>query len=157
MANETKLPLPPFTFESATQKVRLAEDGWNSRDPAKVALAYTVDSRWRNRSEFINGREEIIEFLTKKWEKETEYRLVKELWAFHENHIAVRFAYEWQDKDGKWFRSYGNENWEFAENGQMRVRHACINDLEIEESERKMRWPIGRRPDDEPTLTELGF
>lgn len=157
MADETKPPLPPFTFVTATQKVRLAEDGWNSRDPAKVALAYTVDSRWRNRSEFINGREEIIAFLTQKWRKETEYRLVKELWAFHENQIAVRFAYEWQNAGGKWFRSYGNENWEFADNGQMRVRHASINDVEIEESDRKMRWPMGRRPDDEPTLTELGF
>ncbi len=157
MTNETKPPLPPFTFETATEKVRLAEDGWNSRDPAKVALAYTVDSRWRNRSEFINGREEIIAFLTKKWEKEAEYRLAKELFAFHENHIAVRFAYEWQDADGKWFRAYGNENWEFAENGQMRVRHASINDVPIEESDRKFHWPMGRRPDDEPSLSELGL
>lgn len=157
MTDETKPPLPPFTFETATEKVRLAEDGWNSRDPAKVALAYTVDSRWRNRSEFINGREEIIAFLTKKWEKEREYRLTKELFAFHENHIAVRFAYEWQDADGNWFRAYGNENWEFAENGQMRVRHASINDVPIEESERKFRWPMGRRPDDEPALSELGL
>ncbi len=157
MTNETKPPLPPFTFETATEKVRLAEDGWNSRDPAKVALAYTVDSRWRNRSEFINGREEIIAFLTKKWEKEREYRLTKELFAFHENHIAVRFAYEWQDAGGNWFRAYGNENWEFAENGQMRVRHASINDVPIEESERKFHWPMGRRPDDEPSLSELGL
>lgn len=157
MTDEIKPPLPPFTLETATQKVRLAEDGWNSRDPAKVALAYTVDSRWRNRSEFINGREEIIAFLTKKWEKEGEYRLAKELFAFHENHIAVRFAYEWQDADGKWFRAYGNENWEFAENGQMRVRHASINDVPIEESDRKFHWPMGRRPDDEPSLSELGL
>lgn len=157
MTDETKPPLPPFTFETATEKVRLAEDGWNSRDPAKVALAYTVDSRWRNRSEFINGREEIIAFLTKKWEKEREYRLTKELFAFHENHIAVRFAYEWRDADGNWFRAYGNENWEFVENGQMRVRHASINDVPIEESERKFHWPMGRRPDGEPSLSELGL
>jgi nuclear transport factor 2 (NTF2) superfamily protein len=150
-------PLPPFDQASAIQKVRLAEDGWNSRDPEKVALAYTLDSRWRNRSEFITGREEIVQFLTRKWAKELDYRLIKELWAFHENRIAVRFAYEWHDEEGNWFRSYGNENWEFNPDGLMKYRHASINDLSIKESERKYHWPLGRRPDDHAGLSELGF
>lgn len=150
-------PLPPFTGESAIQKVRLAEDNWNSRDPEKVSLGYTEDSHWRNRSEFINGRREIVAFLTRKWAKELEYRLIKELWAFTENHIAVRFAYEWRDDSGNWFRSYGNENWEFNENGLMRLRFASINDLYIQELERKYRWPQGRRPDDHPGLSDLGL
>jgi hypothetical protein len=150
-------PAPPFTRETAVQKVRLAEDGWNSRDPEKVALAYTADSRWRNRSEFINGREAIIAFLKRKWTQELDYRLIKELWAFHENRIAVRFAYEWRDNSGSWYRSYGNENWKFDTEGLMCVRHASINDLAIEESDRKYHWPFGRRPDDHPGLTELGF
>ena len=150
-------PLPPFTRETAAQKVRGAEDGWNSRDPEKVALAYTIDSRWRNRSEFVNGREEIVAFLTRKWRKELDYRLIKELWAFAENRIAVRFAYEWHDDAGNWYRSYGNENWEFNPDGLMQVRHASINDLPIKESDRKYHWPLGRRPDDHPSLTDLGF
>jgi nuclear transport factor 2 (NTF2) superfamily protein len=150
-------PFPPFTRETAIQKVRLAEDGWNSRDPQKVALAYTSDSRWRNRHEFVNGRAEIIAFLTRKWARELDYRLIKELWAFDGNRIAVRFAYECHNASGNWFRSYGNENWEFAENGLMRVRHASINDLPISESDRKYRWPLGRRPDDHPSLSDLGF
>jgi nuclear transport factor 2 (NTF2) superfamily protein len=153
----TRPPLPPFTQESAAQKVRLAEDGWNSRDPEKVALAYTPDSRWRNRSEFINGRPEIVGFLSRKWNKELDYRLIKELWAFREHRIAVRFAYEWHDDSGNWYRSYGNENWEFDENGLMRLRLACINDLPIKESDRKYRWPLGRRPDGHPGLTDLGL
>jgi len=153
----TRPPLPPFTQESAAQKVRLAEDGWNSRDPEKVALAYTQDSRWRNRSEFVNGRPEIIAFLARKWNKELDYRLIKELWAFGADRIAVRFAYEWHDDSGNWFRSYGNENWEFDENGLMRLRLACINDLPIRESDRKYRWPLGRRPDGHPGLTDLGL
>jgi uncharacterized protein len=150
-------PVPPFTRETAIHKVRAAEDGWNSRDPEKVALAYTLNSRWRNRSEFLNGRPEIIEFLKRKWAKELEYRLIKELWAFDRSRIAVRFAYEWHDETGKWFRSYGNENWEFDENGLMRERHASINDLSIRESERKYHWPLGRRPDEHPGLSDLGF
>jgi nuclear transport factor 2 (NTF2) superfamily protein len=150
-------PVPPFTRESATQKVRLAEDGWNSHDPEKVALAYTVDSRWRNRAEFVNGRQEIIAFLKRKWAKELDYRLIKELWAFDGNRIAVRFAYEWQDDSASWFRSYGNENWEFDENGVMRVRHASINDLPIKDAERKYHWPLGRRPDGHPGLSDLGL
>jgi nuclear transport factor 2 (NTF2) superfamily protein len=150
-------PLPPFTRETAIQKVRLAEDGWNSRDPEKVALAYTIDSRWRNRAEFPRGREEIIQFLRRKWAKELDYRLIKELWAFTENRIAVRFAYEWHDDSGNWFRSYGTENWEFADDGLMRFRHASINDLPIKESERKYHWPLGRRPDGHPGLSELGL
>ncbi len=154
---ESRPPLPPFTRETATQKVRLAEDGWNRRDPEKVALAYTADSRWRNRAEFPVGREQIAEFLTRKWAKEREYRLIKELWAFDENRIAVRYAYEWQDHDGNWFRSYGNENWEFDERGLMRERHASINDLAISEEERLFRWPLGVRPDDHPGLSELGL
>ena len=150
-------PLPPFTEQSAVQKIRAAEDGWNGRDPVKVALAYTPDSRWRNRSDFINGRSEIEAFLTRKWEKELEYRLIKELWAFSGNHIAVRFAYEWHDSDGVWYRSYGNENWEFDDAGYMKTRHASINDVRIEEADRKFHWPQGRRPDDHPGLSELGL
>ena len=150
-------PLPPFTRESAIEKVRLAEDGWNSRDPAKVALAYSVDSRWRNRAEFATGREEIIAFLTRKWNRELDYRLIKELWAFGGDRIAVRFAYESHDDSGNWFRSYGNENWEFGEDGLMQRRFACINDLPINESERKYHWPLGRRPDDHSGLSELGL
>ena len=137
-------PLPPFTRESAIQKVRLAEDAWNSRDPEKVSLAYTIDSRWRNRGEFVNGREAIVSFLRRKWTREIDYRLIKELWAFHENRIAVRFAYECHDDSGNWYRSYGNENWEFDNEGLMRVRLASINDLPIKESERKYHWPLGR-------------
>ena len=144
----TRPPLPPFTRENAIQKVRLAEDGWNTRDPGKVALAYAIDSRWRNRSEFINGRNEIVAFLSRKWAKELNYRLIKELWAFTGNRIAVRFAYEWHDDSGHWFRSYGNENWEFNESGFMLRRFASINDLPIKEAERKFFWPLGRRPDE---------
>ena len=154
---ETKPPLPPFTVETATQKVRMAEDAWNSRDPQKVSMAYTVDSRWRNRSEFLQGREAIVEFLTRKWNRELEYRLIKELWATAGNRIAVRFAYEWRDDSGHWFRSYGNENWEFSEAGLMRRRIASINDLPISEDERQFLWPQGRRPDDHPGLSELGL
>ena len=148
-------PFPPFSRETAIAKIRAAEDGWNSRDPAKVAQAYTTDSRWRNRSEFPVGRAEIEAFLTRKWAKELEYRLIKELWAFTENRIAVRFAYEWHDADGNWFRSYGNENWEFDAEGYMAVRHASINDVPITEEERKFHWPQGRRPDDHPGLSDL--
>lgn len=150
-------PVPPFTHESAVQKVRLAEDGWNSRTPERVSLAYSQDSKWRNRSEFVTGREAIVAFLTRKWTKELDYRLVKELWAFTGNKIAVRFAYEWHDDSGNWYRSYGNENWEFDEQGLMTARHASINDLPILESERKFHWPLGRRPDDHPSLSELGL
>jgi nuclear transport factor 2 (NTF2) superfamily protein len=150
-------PVPPFTRETALQKVRRAEDAWNSRDAARVSLAYSLDSRWRNRSEFLRGRPAIVAFLTRKWEKELEYRLIKELWAFEGDRIAVRFAYEWRDSSGNWCRSYGNENWEFDENGLMRVRHASINDLGIGESERMYRWPQGRRPDGHPGLSELGL
>jgi uncharacterized protein len=153
----TRPPLPPFTRESAIQKVRLAEDGWNTRDPAKVALAYAIDSRWRNRSEFINGRNEIVAFLTRKWIKELDYRLIKELWAFGENRIAVRFAYEWHDDSGHWYRSYGNENWEFNDDGLMTLRFASINDLPILESDRKYHWPLGRRPEDHRGLSDLGL
>ncbi|MFB7996947.1 DUF1348 family protein [Streptomyces sp. NPDC056002] len=153
----TRPPLPPFTRETAIEKVRLAEDGWNSRSPQKVALAYSEDSRWRNRAEFITGREAIVEFLSRKWNRELDYRLVKELWAFEGHRIAVRFAYEWHDDSGHWFRSYGNENWEFDDDGLMRTRHASINDLPIEDSERKYHWPLGRRPDDHPGLTDLGL
>jgi hypothetical protein len=153
----TRPPLPPFTRETAIQKVRLAEDAWNSRDPEKVSLGYTPDSRWRNRSEFVNGRAAIVAFLTRKWVKELDYRLIKELWAFTDARIAVRFAYEWHDDSGNWYRSYGNENWDFDENGLMKVRHASINDLPIKESDRKYRWPLGRRPDDHPSLSDLGF
>ncbi|WP_225774768.1 DUF1348 family protein [Pseudomonas sp. Marseille-Q5115] len=154
---ETRPPLPPFTRDTAILKVRLAEDGWNSRDAAKVALAYTPDTRWRNRAEFATNRDEAEAFLRRKWNKELEYRLIKELWAFTENRIAVRYAYEWHDDSGNWFRSYGNENWEFADNGLMAHRFACINDLPITEAERKFRWPLGRRPDDHPGLSELGL
>lgn len=154
---ESRPPLPPFTRESATLKVRLAEDAWNTRDANKVALAYTVDSRWRNRAEFPVGRAEIVEFLQRKWQREREYRLIKELWAFTDNRIAVRFAYEWRDAEGSWYRSYGNENWEFSEAGLMRVRYASINDLAIDESSRLFHWPLGRRPDDHPGLSELGL
>jgi len=153
----TRPPLPPFTRETAIQKTRAAEDGWNSRDPEKVSLAYSPDSRWRNRSEFITGRQEIVAFFKRKWAKELDYRLIKELWAFENNRIAVRFAYEWHDDSGNWFRSYGNENWEFDEDGLMRLRLASINDLPITESERKYHWPLGRRPDGHPGLTELGL
>jgi uncharacterized protein len=149
--------IPPFTRETAIQKVRKAEDGWNSRDPQRVALAYTVDSRWRNRAEFINGREEIVQFLTRKWNRELEYRLIKELWAFGGNRIAVRFAYEWHDDSGHWFRSYGNENWEFDAEGIMQRRYACINDLPIQPADRLFYWPQGRRPDDHPGLSDLGL
>lgn len=154
---EARPPFPPFTRETATQKVRMAEDGWNNRDPHKVALAYTVDSQWRNRAEFPVGREQIIAFLTRKWAKEHEYRLIKELWAYEGNHIAVRFAYEWHDDNGEWFRSYGNENWEFNENGLMQRRYASINDLAIKEIERKFHWSLGRRPDNHLGLSELGL
>jgi hypothetical protein len=150
-------PLPPFSPETAVQKVRLAEDAWNTRDPGKVAAAYSPDSRWRNRSEFLTGREEIQEFLTRKWARELDYRLIKELWAFGGDRIAVRFAYEWHDDSGQWFRSYGNENWEFDAEGLMRRRHASINDLPIAESQRLYLWPAGRRPDDHPGLTDLGL
>lgn len=150
-------PLPPFTAESTAQKARLAEDAWNSRDPGRVALAYTTGSRWRNRSEFIEGRDDIEAFLKRKWTRELDYRLIKEVWAFRDNRIAVRFAYEWHDSTGQWFRSYGNENWEFDEEGLMRLRIASINDLPIAESERKYHWPLGRRPDDHPSLSELGL
>ena len=157
MSNDKRPPLPPFTQESAAQKVRLAENAWNSRDPARVALAYTPDSRWRNRAEFINGRDEIVAFLTRKWARELDYRLIKELWAFAENRIAVRFAYEFHDDTGGWFRAYGNENWEFDENGLMARRLASINDLPIREAERKFFWPQGERPADHPGLFDLGL
>jgi nuclear transport factor 2 (NTF2) superfamily protein len=150
-------PLPPFTRESAMQKVRLAEDGWNSRDPERVSLVYTIDSQWRNRAEFLSGHEAIVRFLQRKWARELDYRLIKELWAFHEARIAVRFAYEWRDDSGNWFRSYGNENWEFNELGLMQRRIASINDLPIKETERKFRWPLGRRPDGHPGLSDLGL
>jgi nuclear transport factor 2 (NTF2) superfamily protein len=157
MTDPQRPPLPPFTSETAITKVRLAEDAWNTRDPGRVALAYTADTVWRNRNEFIDGRQQVIDFLTRKWQKEREYRLIKELWAFGEERIAVRFAYEWHDEHGNWFRSYGNENWAFDENGLMRQRHASINDLAINEAERLFRWPQGRRPDDHPGLSELGL
>jgi uncharacterized protein len=155
--NLSTILAPPFTIETAILKVRKAEDGWNSRNPQQVALAYSIDSRWRNRSEFLVGRQEIVAFLTRKWADELEYRLIKELWAFHEDKIAVRFAYESCDASGQWRRSYGNENWEFDEAGLMKRRHASINDLLIQESGRKFHWPIGRRPDDHPGLSELGL
>ena len=154
---ERRPPLPPFSLETAVQKVRLAEDAWNTRDPQRVSLAYAVDSRWRNRAEFLQGREAIVAFLTRKWSRELDYRLIKELWAFRENRIAVRFAYEWHDDSGQWFRSFGNENWEFDDAGLMRLRIASINDLPIRESERKYRWPLGRRPEGHPSLSELGL
>ena len=154
---ESRPPLPPFTFEIAVQKVRAAEDGWNNRDPQKVSMAYTAGSQWRNRAEFVTGRDEIAALLTRKWDRELDYRLIKEIWAFGSHRIAVRFAYEWHDDAGNWFRSYGNENWEFAGNGLMAVRHASINDLPIKAAERKYFWPMGRRPDDHPGLSELGL
>jgi nuclear transport factor 2 (NTF2) superfamily protein len=154
---ESRPPFPPFTLATAIQKVRAAEDGWNNRDPLKVSLAYTIDSEWRNRNEFPCGREQIVEFLTRKWAREHEYRLIKELWAFTENRIAVRFAYEWHDDNGQWYRSYGNENWEFNSMGLMQRRYASINDLAISENERKYHWPQGRRPDDHPGLSDLGL
>jgi uncharacterized protein len=156
-APETRPPLPPFTRETAIQKVRAAEDGWNTRDPERVSLAYTPGSVWRNRAEFATGRAEIVQFLTRKWAKELDYRLIKELWAYTENRIAVRFAYEWHDDSGNWFRSYGNENWEFDEHGLMARRFACINDLPIREADRLFHWPLGRRPDDHPGLSDLGL
>jgi uncharacterized protein len=154
---ETKPPLPPFTPETAAQKVRMAEDAWNTRDPDRVVLVYTEDTRWRNRSEFPVGREQVRQFLQRKWNKELDYRLIKQLWAFAGNRIAVRFAYEWHDDSGQWFRSYGNENWQFNEYGLMTHRHASINDLPIKESERKFHWPLGRRPDDHAELDQLGL
>lgn len=157
MMENPRPPLPPFTAESAAEKVRLAEDGWNSRDPARVALAYTPDSAWRNRAEFLNGRPAIVAFLTAKWQRERDYRLIKELWAFRENRIAVRFAYEWHDDSGDWFRSYGNENWEFDADGLMRRRLACINDAPIAEADRLFHWPLGRRPDEHRGLSDLGL
>jgi nuclear transport factor 2 (NTF2) superfamily protein len=154
---ETRPPVPPYTLETAIQKVRAAEDGWNSRDPERVALAYSAQSRWRNRAEFIVGRDAIVAFLRRKWDRELDYRLIKELWAFHDNRIAVRFAYEWHDDAGNWFRSFGNENWEFDANGLMTTRHASINDVPIREHDRKFHWPLGRRPDDHPSLSSFGF
>ncbi|MGJ4857186.1 DUF1348 family protein [Labrys sp. La1] len=155
---EQRPPLPPFTREAAIQKIRAAEDGWNSCDPERVSLAYTTDSRWRNRSDFLTGRTEIVSFLTRKWQREQDYRLIKELWAYGDNRIGVRFAYEWHDDAGNWFRSYGNENWEFDENGLMAVRHASINDVPIRESERKFRWDRSApRPADHPGLSDLGL
>ena len=150
-------PLPPFTQETAILKVRLAEDGWNSRDPEKVSLAYTSDSKWRNRAEFPTGRAEIVAFLARKWTRELDYRLIKELWTFRENRIAVRFAYEYHDDSGNWFRAYGNENWEFDDQGLMYARHASINELPIASADRKFHWPLGRRPDDHPGLSALGL
>ena len=154
---DTRPPLPPFTAETAAQKARLAEDAWNSRDPHKVSLAYTPASEWRNRAEFVSGRAQIIEFLQRKWDRELDYRLIKELWAFTDSRIAVRFAYEWHDDAGNWFRSYGNENWEFDGSGLMRRRIASINDLPISESQRLFHWPLGRRPDGHQGLGELGL
>ncbi len=158
MATQPQVSLvPPFTRETAIEKVRRAEDAWNTRDPQRVALAYTVDSRWRNRAEFIHGREEIIQFLTRKWSRELDYRLIKEMWAFGDARIAVRFAYEWHDDSGQWYRSYGNENWEFDAEGLMQRRHASINDLPIRVADRLYQWPLGRRPDGHPGLSELGL
>jgi uncharacterized protein len=156
-SSEARPPLPPFTRETAIQKVRMAEDGWNSCDPQRVSLVYTPDSQWRNRAEFPKGREQIVEFLTRKWAKELDYRLIKELWAFEGDRIAVRFAYEWHDDAGNWYRSYGNENWQFDANGLMALRYASINDMPIKESDRKFFWPLGRRPDDHAGLSELGL
>ena len=157
MNSEQRPPFPPFTHETAIEKVRKAEDAWNSRDPQKVSLAYSVDSRWRNRNQFIHGRDEIVAFLTSKWLRESDYRLIKELWAFTENRIAVRFAYESHDETGQWFRSYGNENWEFDSQGLMTTRHASSNDLAITPAEKLFHWPSGRRPDDHPSLTDLSL
>ena len=153
----TRAPVPPFSFEEAVQKVRMAENAWNARDPAKVALAYTPDTRWRNRSEFLTGREEVEAFLTRKWAAESDYRLIKEIWAHGDARIAVRFCYEYHDAKGQWFRAYGNENWEFDKDGYMAVRHASINDVPIQEADRLFRWPAGPRPEDHPSLTELGL
>ena len=150
-------PFPPFDTTTAIKKVRLAEDGWNTRDPAKVALAYTPDSQWRNRADFFSGREAIQAFLTRKWNRELDYRLIKELWTFAGNRIAVRFAYEFHDDSNNWFRAYGNENWEFDDDGLMRYRHASINEHPIDPTERKFHWPLGRRPDDHPGLSHFGF
>jgi len=157
MSTNTKPPLPPFNRESAIQKVRAAENAWNSRNPEAVSMAYNVDSKWRNRSEIFQGRAAIVDFLTRKWAVENGYRLIKELWAFSDDRIAVRFAYEWHDTEGRWFRSYGNENWEFDANGFMKVRHASINDIPIKESERLFQWPQGPRPNDHPGLSDLGL
>jgi uncharacterized protein len=157
MTDTNRPPLPPFTQDTAAQKVRAAENAWNGRDPEKIALAYTADSRWRNRAEFLSGREQIIQFLQRKWATELDYRLIKELWTYHDARIAVRFAYEWHDISGQWFRSYGNENWEFNEHGLMQRRIASINDLAIDEPERQFHWSLGPRPDDYPGLSELGL
>lgn len=152
-----RLPIPPFDLDTAIEKIRLAEDAWNSRDPRRVAQAYTEDSQWRNRTDFITGREEIVQFLNRKWIRETHYRLIKELWAYSDSRIAVRFAYEFRNGAGQWFRAYGNENWEFDANGLMRRRVASINELPIRDGERKFHWSLGRRPDDHPGLSELGL
>lgn len=157
MSDDKRPPLPPFNFEDAVVKVRRAEDAWNTRDPEKVSLAYTADSRWRNRSEFLSGRAEIVAFLRRKWSRELDYRLIKEIWAYGSHRIAVRFAYEWRDDSNRWFRSYGNENWEFDDNGLMKTRHASINDLPIAEQDRLFRWEQGPRPQDHPGLSELGL
>ncbi|NOU21753.1 MAG: nuclear transport factor 2 family protein [Methyloglobulus sp.] len=157
MPDPVRPPLPPFTLETAAQKVRTAENAWNTRNPEKIALAYTIDSIWRNRAEFLQGRTAIEEFLKRKWARELDYRLIKELWAFHDARIAVRFAYEWHDDSGNWFRSYGNENWEFDQNGLMKRRIASINDLPISEAARKFHWPLGARPDNHPGLSDLGL
>ncbi len=157
MENNDRPPLPPFSQETAEQKVRMAEDAWNTRDPERVSLAYSVDSRWRNRAEFFTGRQAIVQFLQRKWARELDYRLIKELWAWHENRIAVRFAYEWHDDSGSWFRAYGNENWEFDEHGLMRRRIASINDVPIAETQRKYHWLLDRRPDEHAGLSELGL
>ncbi len=154
---EYRPPVPPFTRETAIKKVRLAEDGWNSKDPERVAQAYSLGTKWRNRAEFVEGRDQARDFLARKWAKELEYRLIKELWAFTDNRIAVRYAYEWRDDSGNWFRSYGNENWEFNEQGLMTNRHASLNELPITEEERLFRWPEGRRPEDHPGLSDLGL
>lgn len=154
---EPRPPLPPFSVETATQKVRMAEDAWNTRDPERVALAYTEDSRWRNRAEFFQGRTAVVEFLHRKWARELDYRLIKELWGFRENRMAVRFKYEFHDDSGNWFRAHGNELWEFDENGLMRRREASINEAPIREADRKFHWPLGKRPADHPGLTELGL
>lgn len=154
---DARPPLPPFDRDTAAHKVRLAEDAWNSRDPERIAQAYTADTRWRNRAEFVDGRQDVVAFLQRKWSRELEYRLIKELWAHDGHRIAVRFAYEWRDDSGQWYRSYGNENWEFADDGRMARRIASINDKPIAESERKFHWPQGRRPDDHPGLSELGL
>lgn len=155
--SETRPPIPPFTLETAVQKVRAAEDAWNTRDPQRISLAYSRDTRWRNRSEFLNGREEVVAFLERKWTKELDYRLIKEIWTFGDDRIAVRFAYEWKNEEGEWLRACGNENWQFDANGLMTQRHASINDVAISEEQRLFRWPQGRRPDDHPGLSQLGL